>query len=456
MKHIHIIGIAGTFMGGLARLALELGYSVSGCDHHIYPPMSDQLAELGVKVVPNFSAEQLSLQPDLYIIGNVAKRGMPVIEAILNQHLPYVSGPEWLYHHILKDRKVLAVAGTHGKTTTASMLTWILDYAGFSPSFLIGGIPENFQVSSRLTSSNYFVIEADEYDTAFFDKRSKFVHYHPDILIINNLEYDHADIFPDLAAIQKQFHHLIRTICSNGTIIYNATQSSIKEVLEMGLWTPTLSFADTKGYHTNSSVTDNHFPVYWQQQLLGEVQWDLFAQYNQLNALAAIAAAKQIGIEEQISINALHYFRSVKRRLQYKGEVAGVTLYDDFAHHPTAISQTIKALKSKQKDQGRLLVIIEPRSNTMKLGVMKHTLVLALQDADLIFIDAQKTPWDVKTTFSTLSKQTIIVNGIEQLTHKVLQEAKAKDVIVVMSNSESQNIHDLLLEGLKAKALVQS
>ena len=224
----------------------------------------------------------------------------------------------------------------------------------------------------------------------------------------------------------------------------------------MGLWTPTLSFADTKGYHTNSSVTDNHFPVYWQQQLLGEVQWDLFAQYNQLNALAAIAAAKQIGIEEQISINALHYFRSVKRRLQYKGEVAGVTLYDDFAHHPTAISQTIKALKSKQKDQGRLLVIIEPRSNTMKLGVMKHTLVLALQDADLIFIDAQKTPWDVKTTFSTLSKQTIIVNGIEQLTHKVLQEAKAKDVIVVMSNSESQNIHDLLLEGLKAKALVQS
>lgn len=456
MKHIHIIGIAGTFMGGLARLALELGYSVSGCDQHIYPPMNDQLTELGVKVVPNFSAEQLSLQPDLYIIGNVAKRGMPVIEAILNQHLPYVSGPEWLYHHILKDRKVLAVAGTHGKTTTASMLTWILDYAGFSPSFLIGGIPENFQVSSRLTSSNYFVIEADEYDTAFFDKRSKFVHYHPDILIINNLEYDHADIFPDLAAIQKQFHHLIRTICGHGMIIYNATQTSVKEVLEMGLWTPTLSFASTNGYHTNSSSTDNHFPVYWQQQLLGEVQWDLLAQYNQLNALAAIAAAKQIGIEEQISINALHRFRNVKRRLQCKGKVAGITLYDDFAHHPTAISQTIKALKSKQKDQGRLLVIIEPRSNTMKLGVMKHTLVLALQDANLIFIDAQKTPWDVKTTFSTLSKQTIIVNGIEQLTHKVLQEAKAKDVIVVMSNSESQNIHDLLLEGLKAKALVQS
>ena len=262
--------------------------------------------------------------------------------------------------------------------------------------------------------------------------------------------------FSDLATIQKQFHPLIWTICGYGKVIDNATQNGIKEILEIGPSTFALSFADINGYHTNCSIIDNHFPVYWQQQLLGEVQWDLLAQYNQLNALAAIAAAKQIGIEEQISINALHRFRNVKRRLQYKGEVAGVTLYDDFAHHPTAISQTIKALKSKQKDQGRLLVIIEPRSNTMKLGVMKHTLVLALQDADLIFIDAQKTPWDVKTTFSTLSKQTIIVNGIEQLTHKVLQEAKAKDVIVVMSNSESQNIHDLLLEGLKAKALVQS
>lgn len=455
MKHIHIIGIAGTFMGGLARLALELGYSVSGCDQHIYPPMSDQLAELGVKIVPNFLAEQLSLQPDVYIIGNVAKRGMPVIEAILNQHLPYTSGPEWLYHHVLKDRKVLAVAGTHGKTTTTSMLTWILDYAGFSPSFLIGGIPENFQVSSRLTSSNYFVIEADEYDTAFFDKRSKFVHYHPDILIINNLEYDHADIFSDLAAIQKQFHHLIRIMSSHGMIIYNATQPSIKEVLDMGLWTPTLPFADINGYHINCSDTDSRFPIYWQQQLLGEVQWNLLAQYNQLNALAAIAAAKQIGIEEQVSINALHHFRSVKRRLQCKGKVAGITVYDDFAHHPTAISQTIKALKCKQKDHGRLLVIIEPRSNTMKLGVIKHNLVLALQDADLIFIDVQKTLWDVKTNFSTLAKQTIIVNGMEQLAHKVVQEAKAEDVIMVMSNSESQNIHDLLLEGLQAKVLVQ-
>ncbi len=376
MQHIHIIGIGGTFMGGLARIAKEAGFKVTGCDAKMYPPMSTQLEELGVTVHEGFDTAQLDeFKADMYVIGNVAKRGMDVIEGILNKNLPYTSGPQWLAENVLHKMWVLGVAGTHGKTTTASMLAWVLEHAGYGAGFLIGGVPQNFSVSARLpqNDSAFFVIEADEYDTAFFDKRSKFVHYRPRTAILNNLEYDHADIFPDLHAIQTQFHHLVRTVPNQGLIVANGREESLHETIERGCWTPIEWFGNQAGWQIANVGADGSFDVHFKGKHVGHIAWELLGEHNRMNALAVIAAAQHVGVSVQAACEALSQFKNVKRRMEIKGVENSVTVYDDFAHHPTAISTTVAGLRDKV-GAARIIAVLEPRSNTMKLGTMKTAL----------------------------------------------------------------------------------
>ena len=457
MQHVHIIGIGGTFMGGLAAIAQEAGFKVSGCDAKMYPPMSTQLADLGIAVHEGFDAEQLNEFPaDVYVVGNVAKRGMPVIEAILNRGLPYVSGPQWLAENVLHGRWVLGVAGTHGKTTTASMLAWVLEYAGLAPGFLIGGIPQNFGISARLpqapkadpaSRSPFFVIEADEYDTAFFDKRSKFVHYRPRTAILNNLEYDHADIFSNLAAIQTQFHHLVRTIPGQGLIVCNGREESLQTVLAQGCWTPVENFGSAEGWQAGEPDENGAFDVLHHGQTVGHIAWPLLGEHNRLNALAVIAAARHAGVSIQVACEALSQFQNVKRRMEVKGCVRGITVYDDFAHHPTAIATTIAGLRQKV-GSARIIAVLEPRSNTMKLGSMKAALPGSLTEADQVFCYSGGVEWDVAAALAPLGGKLHTGNDFDAFVQSILSNARSGDHILVMSNGGFGGIHQKLLDGL--------
>jgi UDP-N-acetylmuramate: L-alanyl-gamma-D-glutamyl-meso-diaminopimelate ligase len=457
--HIHILGICGTFMGGLAVLAKEAGHKVTGCDANVYPPMSTQLEAQGIKLIEGFGPEQIKLQPDLYVIGNVVSRGNPLMEEILNRGLPYTSGPQWIGEHILQNKWVLAVAGTHGKTTTTSMLAWILEDAGYHPGFLIGGVPMNFGISARLSgktaNSDFFVIEADEYDTAFFDKRSKFVHYHTKTAILNNLEYDHADIFPDLTAIETQFHHLVRTVPGVGRLIVNGQEDSLKRVVERGCWSEKEWFGATgKQDWALTEHDDGSFDVQFKGEKLGTVQWELTGAHNRLNALAAIAAARHVGVQPSQAIASLARFENVKRRMELRGVVNQIAVYDDFAHHPTAIATTVTGLR-KKVGSARILAVLEPRSNTMKLGTMKSALPGSLSDADLVFgYGANGTAkdalgWDLSEALSPLGSKARAFDTIDTLVAAIVQAAKPGDQILAMSNGGFGGVHQKILNALK-------
>ena len=449
--HIHILGICGTFMGGIAVIAKQAAHRVTGCDANVYPPMSTQLEAQGIELTEGWDPRQIALRPDLFVIGNVVSRGNPLVEEILARNLGYTSGPEWLYDQVLRDKWVLAVAGTHGKTTTTSMLTWLLQDGGLNPGFLIGGVPENFGMSARLTDSSFFVIEADEYDTAFFDKRSKFVHYRPRTAILNNLEYDHADIFPDLNAIETQFHHLVRTIPPNGLIIANGREDSIARVLERGCWTPVETFGRDDGWTAGAPDADGSFPVQLQGRDAGRVRWDLLGEHNRMNALAALAAARNVGVPVQLGIAALASFQNVKRRMEVRGTVGGITVYDDFAHHPTAIETTIAGLRSKV-GKARIVAVLEPRSNTMKLGVMKDSLAPSLVDAELVFCYTGGIGWDAKAALVPLGTKVTCSDDLQRLVEAVVAAARSGDHVLVMSNGGFGGIHGKLLAALGAKA----
>ncbi|XXQ68467.1 UDP-N-acetylmuramate:L-alanyl-gamma-D-glutamyl-meso-diaminopimelate ligase [Neisseriaceae bacterium B1] len=451
MQHIHIIGIGGTFMGGLARIAKEAGFKVTGCDAKMYPPMSTQLEELGVAVHEGFDASQINeFKADIYVIGNVAKRSMDVIEAILNKGLPYTSGPQWLAENVLHKMWVLGVAGTHGKTTTASMLAWVLEHAGYGAGFLIGGVPQNFSVSARLpqNDSAFFVIEADEYDTAFFDKRSKFVHYRPRTAILNNLEYDHADIFPDLNAIQTQFHHLVRTVPSEGLLVANGREEPIHETIERGCWTPIEWFGNQAGWQIDNVAADGSFDVHFKGEKVGHIAWELLGEHNRMNALAVIAAARHVGVNIQAACDALSQFKNVKRRMEIKGVVNGVTVYDDFAHHPTAIATTINGLRQKV-GAARIIAVLEPRSNTMKLGTMKAALSGSLQDADAVFCYTGGVDWDVADALAPLGDQLRVGMQFDDFVDDLAKFAQNGDHVLIMSNGGFGGIHEKLLAKLK-------
>ncbi|MCU0840101.1 MAG: UDP-N-acetylmuramate:L-alanyl-gamma-D-glutamyl-meso-diaminopimelate ligase [Thiobacillaceae bacterium] len=448
--HIHILGICGTFMGGIAVIAQQAGHRVTGCDANVYPPMSTQLEAQGIALTEGFSADQIDLAPDIYVIGNVVARGrQPLMEAILDRGLPYVSGPQWLFENVLREKWVLAVAGTHGKTTTSAMLAWILRDAGLDPGYLIGGVPLNFGVSARLTDSPFFVIEADEYDTAFFDKRSKFVHYRPRTAILNNLEFDHADIFPDLAAIETQFHHLVRTVPGNGLIVANGREAALGRVLERGCWTPVEAFGTGDGWQ---AVPDGEsaFDVLLDGEPLGRVAWSLVGEHNRLNALAAIAAARHAGVPPAAAIAALARFENVKRRLEVRGTAAGVTVYDDFAHHPTAIATTLAGLRDKVGD-ARILAVLEPRSNTMKLGVMKAALAGSLAGADRVYCYAGGLGWDAAPVFAPLGERASVHEDLDALVEAIAAAARPGDHVLIMSNGGFGGIHDRLLARLAGK-----
>ena len=454
--HIHILGICGTFMGGIAVLAKQEGHRVTGCDANVYPPMSTQLEAQGIELIEGFSPNQIKLNPDIYVIGNVVSRGNPLMEEILNQGLPYISGPQWLSENVLQDKWVLAVAGTHGKTTTSSMLAWILEYAGLAPGFLIGGVPENFGVSARLPQapkqdsksiSPFFVIEADEYDTAFFDKRSKFVHYHPRTAILNNLEFDHADIFDDLPAIEKQFHHLVRTVPKNGLVIVNGREDSLKRVIAQGCWTPVEQFGTDADWQTNSIDANGSFDVFFEGERQARVSWDMLGEHNRMNALACIAAARHVGVAPCIAIEALGEFKNVKRRMETKGVVNNITVYDDFAHHPTAIQTTVAGLRAKI-GKARILAVLEPRSNTMKLGVMKDALPSSLKDADLVFCYGANLGWDAAEALKPIKNKAQTFESLESLVTAIAKSAKSGDHILVMSNGGFGGIHQKILDSL--------
>jgi len=445
--HIHILGICGTFMGGVAALAKAAGHTVTGCDANVYPPMSTQLEAQGIRLIEGYGADQTSLGPDSYVIGNVVTRGNALMEEILNRGLPYISGPQWLAGNVLRGRWVLAVAGTHGKTTVSAMLAWILEHAGLSPGFLIGGVPQNFGVSARLGDAPFFVIEADEYDTAFFDKRSKFIHYAPRTTILNNLEFDHADIFPDLAAIETQFHHLVRTLPGNGLIVANGGDVAINRVLARGCWTPVEMFGARDGWQAGAQDASGGFAVSFNGRPQGVVQWDLPGAHNQLNALAAIAAARHAGVPAAIAIEALAAFKNVKRRLETRGTVNGVAVYDDFAHHPTAIRVTLAGLRGKV-GAARILAVLEPRSNTMKLGVMKDELAASLADADRVFCYGAGLGWDAAAALAPLGAKAEIHHDIPQLVAAIAAAARPGDHVLIMSNGGFGGIHDKLLTRL--------
>jgi UDP-N-acetylmuramate: L-alanyl-gamma-D-glutamyl-meso-diaminopimelate ligase len=458
--HIHILGICGTFMGGLAALAREARHKVTGCDTGVYPPMSDQLRALGIDLMEGFDADQLSLQPDVFVVGNVVSRArlpdgsakFPLMEAILDGGLPYTSGPQWLAEHVLQGRHVIAIAGTHGKTTTTAMTAWILEQAGLQPGFLVGGVPINFEVSARLGQGNTFVIEADEYDTAFFDKRSKFVHYRPRTAVLNNLEFDHADIFDDLPAIERQFHHLVRTVPGTGRVVVNGLEESLTRVLHAGCWSEVRSFGATVNDFT--AVGEPHdFDVLMHGKQVGHVTWGLTGVHNQLNALAAIAAADHVGVLPDVAGRALGSFENVKRRMEVRGTVATaggqITVYDDFAHHPTAIRTTIDGLKRRLQANERILAVFEPRSNTMKLGAMKAQLPWSLEQADLAFCHSGGLDWDATEALAPLSERAVVSNNIDDLVSLITAQARAGDHIVCMSNGGFGGIHPKLLHSLQ-------
>ncbi len=453
--HIHILGICGTFMGGLAALAREAGHRVTGCDSGVYPPMSDQLRALDIELTEGFGAEQMAIAPDVFVIGNVVTRGFPLMEAILDAGARYTSGPQWLAEHVLAGRHVLAVAGTHGKTTTTAMLAWILEQQGLQPGFLVGGVPLNFGVSARLGKPDApFVIEADEYDTALFDKRSKFVHYRPRTAILNNLEHDHADIFPDLAAIETQFHHLVRTVPSSGRLVVNARDEALARVLTRGCWTPVQRFG-TKREEPGGLCARGEaqsFDVLRGSLKLGRVDWPLLGEHNQLNALAAIAAAEHVGVAPEAACAALASFQNVRRRLELRGEVAGVKVYDDFAHHPTAMRTTVSGLRRKLGPNERLLAVFEPRSNTMKLGTMKAQLPWSLEQADISFSLQGNYGWSVRDALAPLGRAAVVADSVDALVASILAEARPGDHVLCMSNGGFAGIHDKLLVALAARA----
>lgn len=448
--HIHILGICGTFMGGVALLARELGMTVSGSDANVYPPMSDQLAAAGIALQQGYLAEHLDPAPDLVVMGNAMSRGNPAVEYVLNKGLPYISGPQWLAEYVLKDRWVLAVSGTHGKTTTSSLLAWILEDAGMSPGFLIGGVPTNFGETARLGKTPFFVIEADEYDTAFFDKRSKFVHYHPRTLVVNNLEFDHADIFDDLAAIQKQFHHLIRTVPSEGLVISPVNVPAIEKVFEMGCWTPRQTVDLKVGDVHAQTIADDgsQFDVVHDDAKVGHVNWPMLGQHNVSNALLALAAAHHVGVTFEHGCEALGRFTGIKRRMELTGEVEGIRIYDDFAHHPTAIATTLNGLRANIGNR-KLIAILEPRSNTMKMGVHQQTLADSLRAADrVVLFKGSDIALSLASVAEQLGDKATIETHIEDIIKLVCREAKAGDEILIMSNGGFGGIHQTLLTAL--------
>jgi UDP-N-acetylmuramate: L-alanyl-gamma-D-glutamyl-meso-diaminopimelate ligase len=453
--HIHILGICGTFMGGLAALAREAGHRVTGCDANVYPPMSDQLRALGIELIEGFGSDQLALRPDLFVVGNVVTRGNPLMEAVLDAGAAYTSGPQWLAEHVLQGRHVLAVAGTHGKTTTTAMLAWVLDQAGLNPGFLVGGVPLNFGVSARLgevSDGSPFVIEADEYDTAFFDKRSKFVHYRPRTAILNNLEYDHADIFPDLAAIETQFHHLVRTVPSQGRLVINARDEALQRVISRGCWSEVQRFGARKEAPGawRARGEPQAFDVLRGALKIARVEWPLLGEHNQMNALAAMAAAEHLGVTPEQSAAALASFENVKRRLELRGEAGGVKVYDDFAHHPTAIRTTVNGLRRKV-GVDRILAVFEPRSNTMKLGTMKAQLPWALEEADLAFCHQGNLGWDAREALAPMGPQAQVADTVDALVAAVVKAARPGDHVLCMSNGGFGGVHDKLLAALAAR-----
>ena len=449
--HLHVLGICGTFMGGIAAIAKAAGNRVTGCDANVYPPMSQQLATLGIELTEGYDESQLRLRPDLWVVGNVVSRGNPLMEAILERGERYVSGPQWLAEQVLRGRHVLAVAGTHGKTTVAAMLAWILERAGRNPGFLIGGMPLDFPVSARHTGSPLFVIEADEYDTAFFDKRSKFVHYFARTAILNNIEFDHADIFDDLAAIERQFHYFVRTVPRNGRIIANGVDPVVERVLTQGCWTPVDRFGTAGGWEAGREDEQGAFEVSWQGRAVGRIRWPLSGAHNRMNALAAIAAAHHAGVEPVQAVESLGAFSGVRRRMQVRGLARGVILYDDFAHHPTAIRTTIDGLRRKA-GQGRILAVFEPRSNTMKRGVMKDALPGALAKADLCYLYTAGLAWDAAGLLAPLGPRARCMGDLDDMVEAVASECRPGDHVLVMSNGEFGGIHEKLLARLAREA----
>jgi UDP-N-acetylmuramate: L-alanyl-gamma-D-glutamyl-meso-diaminopimelate ligase len=448
--HLHILGICGTFMGGIAAIAKSAGYRVTGCDANVYPPMSDQLRALGIDLTEGFGAEQLALRPDVWVVGNVVTRGNPLMEAILDSGQRYVSGPQWFADHVLAGKHVLAVAGTHGKTTVSAMLAWILERAGSAPGFLIGGVPNDFPVSARLTASPYFVIEADEYDTAFFDKRSKFIHYRPRTAIVNNIEFDHADIFDDLAAIERQFHHFVRTVPRSGLLVVHGADKSVERVLTLGCWTAVERIGTARGWQAGAADAAGSFEVALAGKPLGTVRWPLLGEHNRMNALAAIAAARHAKVPPAEAIEALGSFGGVRRRMQLRGQASGVTVYDDFAHHPTAIRTTLEGLR-QSVGKARILAVLEPRSNTMKRGVMKDALPASLEQAEQVFVYTSGLGWDAPAVFAGLGRRACCEENLPALIEAVAAEARAGDHVLIMSNGGFGGIHEKLLDRLSAR-----
>jgi UDP-N-acetylmuramate: L-alanyl-gamma-D-glutamyl-meso-diaminopimelate ligase len=455
--HVHILGICGTFMGGIAAIARAAGHRVTGSDQNVYPPMSTQLAALGIEIVQGYEASQLDPAPDVVVVGNVMSRGMPVVEALLERSIPFASGPAWLARAVLHDRWVLAVAGTHGKTTTASMLAHILDHAGLAPGFLIGGVPGNFDVSARLGAAPFFVIEADEYDTAFFDKRAKFVHYRPRTLILNNLEFDHADIYPDLDSIRRQFNHLLRIVPGSGLVVHNAADANLDAVLARGCWTPRESFGINGSAATRWSAhlpgTDHsRFDVLFDGDPQGQVAWSMLGAHNVDNALAAIAAARHAGVPVAQSIAALAAFKGVRRRMELTGTAAGISIYDDFAHHPTAIATTIEGLR-RRIGNARLVAVLEARSNTMRMGVHKDTLAPSLAGADSIYLFAPPDlGWDAGAVAQAVGVKAATAESIEVLLARLGADLVGGDHVLIMSNGGFGGLHQRLLKALQARA----
>jgi len=450
--HIHILGICGTFMGGAAVLARQLGHKVTGCDANVYPPMSTLLESQGIEIIEGFDPSQLEPRPDLVVIGNAMSRGNPCVEYVLNNNLKYTSGPQWLQEFLLHDRWVLAVSGTHGKTTTASMLAWILEDCGYAPGFLVGGVLGNFGISARLGESMFFVVEADEYDSAFFDKRSKFVHYHPRTLVMNNLEFDHADIFDDLEAIKRQFHHLIRTVPGNGRIFAPQQDRALEDVLSRGCWSETEFAGEEADWRAEKLVKDgSQFNVFFREDCVGMVDWPLVGDHNVNNALMAIAAARHVGVTPDLACESLAKFINTKRRLELKGEVAGVTVYDDFAHHPTAIELTLGGLRNKVGNN-KIIAVLEPRSATMKRGVHKETLADSLKQADSTFLfQPDNIDWSVKDVADACHQPAVVSDSLDALVASIVEQAQPGDQILVMSNGGFGGIHQKLLDGLAAK-----
>ena len=459
--HVHILGIAGTFMGGLAAIAKAAGFRVTGSDLNVSPPMSTQLEALDIQFVQGYGAEQLDLRPDIVVVGNALSRGSPVVEAMLDRGMAYASGPQWLSEHVLKDKHVIAVAGTHGKTTTTAMLTWILEEAGLAPGFLIGGMPSNFNSTARLGGGRYFVIEADEYDTAFFDKRAKFVHYRPRTAILNNLEYDHADIYPDVASIRRAFNQLLRTVPAAGRLIVNGEDAELAATLSMGCWTPRETFALAKGGAEKGGAewsariapgsAAGKFEVLWRGQSVAAVNWPLLGEHNVMNALAAIGAARHVGVAPERAAQALGRFSGVKRRMEIRGVVGDVTVYDDFAHHPTAIETTLRGLRARVGG-ARIVAVLEPRSNTMKLGVHREQLAPALQLADRTwFLDSPDLGWDLPPAVAALGARASFATSVDALVKGIAEDSRAGDQVLVMSNGGFGGLHDKLLAALRAR-----